>query len=196
MPSRALQRWESSKQVELDRLEAAHAAVGGTGVGRRTATQQINDAYIVLIAAYFQQYCRDLHTEAATALASTVKPTDLREMIQAAFIRNRQLDRGNAQPSSLGSDFGILGLNLWDTLKAMNKLNPKRQQRLEQLNIWRNAIAHQSFKHKPDDAAKVAGTTRNLDFARACRSSCLALAREIDKAVGKHVAKHVDPAPW
>lgn len=47
----------------LDEIEAAHASVGGTGPGRRYATQQSNQAYAMLLASQFQGFCRDLHTE-------------------------------------------------------------------------------------------------------------------------------------
>jgi len=49
--------------MALDEIEAAHASVGGTGPGRRYATQQINQAYALLIASQFQGFCHDLHTE-------------------------------------------------------------------------------------------------------------------------------------
>ena len=58
----------TSRRRALDEIEAAHASVGGTGPGRRYATQQINQAYAVLLASQFQGYCRDLHTESVAHL--------------------------------------------------------------------------------------------------------------------------------
>lgn len=64
MPSRALAEWRGRRSDELDELLAAHAAVGGTGRGRRYATEQVNRAYALAVAAQFQGFCRDLHSEA------------------------------------------------------------------------------------------------------------------------------------
>ena len=40
----------------LDEMAEAHAAVGGTARGRRYTTQQLNQAYAVLLAAHFQGF--------------------------------------------------------------------------------------------------------------------------------------------
>jgi hypothetical protein len=64
VPSRSLHTWRVDCAAALDEIEAAHGAVGGAGPGRRTATQQINYAYAVLLSSQFQRFCRDLHTEA------------------------------------------------------------------------------------------------------------------------------------
>ena len=64
MKSRARERWEVERAAALDEREAAHRSVGGTGACRRVATQQINRAYVLLLCAQFQAFCRDLHTEA------------------------------------------------------------------------------------------------------------------------------------
>jgi hypothetical protein len=82
------------------------------------------------LAAHFQRFCRDLHTEAAEHLVATITPHQAREIVLMNLLRDRQLDRGNAQPASLGSDFGRLGMNLWRDLGAQSKLNRRRQIRL------------------------------------------------------------------
>jgi hypothetical protein len=48
MASASLQKWLSTRAAELDRIAAAHKAVGGSGRGRRWVTQQINQAYAML----------------------------------------------------------------------------------------------------------------------------------------------------
>ena len=63
MPSLSLQHWNAVRLPRLDEIERAHSSVGGTGPGRRYATQQINHAYAVLLSSQFQGFCRDLHTE-------------------------------------------------------------------------------------------------------------------------------------
>ncbi len=63
MPSLSLQKWETIRSSELDEIENAHSSVGGTTRGRRYGTQQINQAYAVLLSSQFQGFCRDLHSE-------------------------------------------------------------------------------------------------------------------------------------
>ena len=75
MPSVSLQTWKTVRQAALDELEAAHTSVGGTRRGRRYATQQINQAYAVLLSSQFQGFCRDLHSECADYLVQTVPAT-------------------------------------------------------------------------------------------------------------------------
>ena len=196
VPSKALQLWQSSQLGELDQLERAHRLVGGPAAGRRRVTQQINDAYIVLLAAHFQRFCRDLHTEAVEKLVAAITPQAVREIVLTILLRDRQLDRGNAQPASLGSDFGRLGMNLWAELAAQNRLNRRRQIRLYQLNIWRNAIGHQDFALKPDERLRVSGTRRTLDCAKDWRSACNSLVHELDQAVAQRVQQVAGRRPW
>ena len=49
MPSIAFQDWSTVRAASLDEIENAHRAVSGTGPGRRYVTQQINQAYAVLL---------------------------------------------------------------------------------------------------------------------------------------------------
>ena len=115
MPSLSYAKWEAARASELDEMSKAHAAVGGTARGRRYTTQQINRSFAVLLASHFQGFCRDLHSECVDHILTVITP-DLRSLVRAEFTRNRQLDRGNAQPSSLGADFGRLGIKFWSTL--------------------------------------------------------------------------------
>jgi hypothetical protein len=55
---------------------------------------------------------------------------------------NRQLDNGNAHPGSLGADFSLLGMALWDALKTAHPRATAWNNDLSALNEARNAIAH------------------------------------------------------
>jgi len=92
MPSKALRRWFKSQAVALDQMENAHASVGGKGRGRRYTTDQINQAYAVLLASQFQGFCRDLHSESAEYLVDILEPPRLRPIVRAEFTRERKLD--------------------------------------------------------------------------------------------------------
>ena len=110
MLSVALLTWQTARTVSLDEIESAHRSVGGSGPGRRTATQQINQAYAVLLSSHFQGFCRDLHTtEWYDYLAGRISPTILQVAFQVEWRLNRKLDRGNPNPRNIGADFNRLG---------------------------------------------------------------------------------------
>src|SRR5437879_257545 len=114
MPSGSLHTWRTVRRAALDELEAAHRSVGGHGRGRRYATQQINQAYAVLLSSQFQGFCRDLHTESALFLVGSVQPVTLKQTLRKDLTRSRKLDRGNPSPGNIGEDFGRLGIGFWD----------------------------------------------------------------------------------
>ena len=109
MSSASLQKWETTRAAELDRIAAAHGAVGGSGPGRRWATQQINQAYAMLLSSQFQGFCRDLHSECVDYLVRSVSPAILHTALRAEFVFARKLDRGNPNPGNIGSDFHEVG---------------------------------------------------------------------------------------
>jgi hypothetical protein len=165
------------------------------GVGRRWATQQINDAYVVLLQAQFQRFCRDLHTEAVFILAQHAGPPPIQSLFRISATRNRKLDQGNAQPANIGADFSLLALEIWPRLRRRPQ-NRRRQTRLEQLNVWRNAIAHQDFALSREASRKVERTGRNLKSIRIWRSACDGLAAEMDAAVGDHLQALLGRPIW
>jgi hypothetical protein len=187
--SRALGNWDLEQRRELDRLEAAHGSVGGG----RSAVQHLSDAYIVLLAAHFQQFCRDLHTEAVKAVAASTPHGDL---VERALLLGRQLDRGNATPAAVGADYRRLDIQLWRALSRWDRRTQLRRRRLEQLNVWRNAVAHRDFRLSASALATVAGTTRSLAFAQSCRASCDVLARQFDGVVELSLWSRLGRPPW
>src|SRR5712692_5986443 len=113
MPSVSWHEWHRTRALDLDDIEAAHRSVGGTARGRRYATEQINHAYAVLLASQFQGFCRDLHSESVDCLVRIVAPAVLQSVLRAEYLLNRSLDRGNANPGTIGSDFNRLGVEFW-----------------------------------------------------------------------------------
>ena len=144
MSSTSLQNWTTVRANDLDEMEQAHVAVGGSKRGRRFATQQINRSYAVLLASQFQGFCRDLHSECVDHLVSMLL-TSLQPIVRAEFALNRQLDSRNAQPGSLGADFGRLGVDFWIEVEAHDSGNKQRKTMLDELNAWQNAIVHQNL---------------------------------------------------
>lgn len=197
MPSKALEHWKTTSQQELDEFVNAHRAVGGEGRGRRYFTRQLNHAYLVAVAAQFQRFCRDLHTEAAQRVAGAVAQVDISKALARLLVENRKLDTGNAHDGTLGPDFDRLGFSFLAELNAADPQNAERRRRLEQLNVWRNAVVHQSFVLKPHHQALVQGTNPDhVVHVRGWRRSCDELAVEFDRVVRAYVSQVVGAPPW
>ena len=192
MPSRSLLTWKTTAASALDEIEAAHAAVGGTGRGRRYATQQINQAYAVLLSSQFQRFCRDLHSEAVDHVSRPIAAQRLRDMFRSQLMENRKLDRGNPNPANIGSDFGRLDMDFWPSILAADFRNVERRSSLESLNRWRNAISHQDFN--PDE---LGGRSQlRLSEVRRWRVVCDGLAEQFDSVVAQHVDTIRGARPW
>lgn len=190
MSSISLHKWQESRRLELDEIVEAHRAVGGTGRGRRYATEQVNRAYAVLLSSHFQGFCRDLHSECVQHIVQEV-PTALQIVLRSALEDYR--DRGNADPEHLAKDFARLGLQkLWDKVSALDTRNEARRQLLKELNNWRNAIAHQHF-----DPVKLGGhTTLRLSRVRGWRRACDQLAHAFDAVSRDYLGTLLGSHPW
>ncbi len=192
MPSASLELWQSERAVSIQEIQAAHASVGGTERGRRYATQQINQAYVMILSGQFQGFCRDLHTECVDYLTAGASPPALQGIVRGGFLRDRRLDKGNPSPGNIGGDFNRLGLKFWDSVNLHSSRNAQRQKHLEVLNAWRNAIAHQSF-----DPAKLGGKKAvNLVEVRQWNTACDGLALAFDSVMGRHLGILLGAAPW
>lgn len=194
MPSQALTTWASTRIPRLQELERVHAELTGTAPGRRWFTDQLDRSYVVVLASQFQAFCRDLHSEAAAVIASQGS-TAVQPLVEASLTLNRHLDRGNANPGNVGSDFARFGFDLWPALYGVDRRNERRRERLEQLIIWRNSIAHESLISEGDQT-KLADTKPTLSWGRRWRRAMDALARHLDRAVGDGVESLIGTRPW
>ncbi|MGL6094673.1 MAG: hypothetical protein ACRC7O_02580 [Fimbriiglobus sp.] len=177
--------------MALDEIEAAHRSVGGGGPGRRYATHHINQAYAVLLSAQFQGFCRDLHTEAVDAIVSVTEPAAVRLIVRKELLANRKLDRGNPNPGNIGADYNRFGFTFWSAVAEADARNSARQALLEDLNRWRNAIAHQEF-----DPAVLGGATLQMAQVRSWRSACNELAKCFDDVLRTELAAITGHDPW
>lgn len=193
-PSPALIRWRTVGQAEIGELLAAHKAVGGAGPGRRTATQQINHALVVQLAAQFQRYCRDLHDLSADAMI-TAAPASLRPTLARAFTVGRKLDRQNAHSGALGDDFARFGIDFWPVVTALGGRCAGRRRRLDQLNAWRNAIAHQDFRRVAADPL-TGGTRPDLLMVRTWHRALDQLVGGIDRVMYDELSTTNAVSPW
>jgi hypothetical protein len=195
VPSRALTGWQTQSASKLDQLIAAHARVGGTGPGRRYATDQINASLVVQVAAHFQLFCRDVHSDAADVLVAAA-PRGYEQIVELAFTTRRGLDRGNPSPGTISADFERFDLDIWALGEALSTRTVLRRRRLEQLTAWRNAIAHQDFSFSARQQQLLSGTALTLAWAQRWRAACDGLARTFDKIMAAHVGAITGARPW
>jgi hypothetical protein len=193
MPSVSYRDWVSVRAAALDEIENAHRAVGGTGPGRRYATQQLNYAYAMLLSSQFQGFCRDLHSECIAHVVGSVTPAALRTTLADEFRVHRRLDRGNPNPSNLGADFNRLGIDFWVAVLATDARNRQRRQALDDMNEWRNAIAHQDF---PATMIRTGRPVLHLSQAQLWRRACDGLARSFDGVMRGYIHNLTGTAPW
>lgn len=192
MPSRSLQVWQTHTRRALDQVEAARAAVRVSGPRRRFAAQQIAQFYPVLLSAHFQRFCRDLHTECAEHVIASVGLLWIEPILRNRLLPGRRLDAGNPNPANIGADFGWLGLPLWDQIAASDPRNRDRRRALEELNGWRNAVAHFDYR-KPGLSGQV--RVRVSDMKR-WRAACDALTVELDRECAMYFASVTGRHPW
>ena len=197
MPSPALTTWRGDRQQRLDELLNAHQTVGGAGPGRRWRTRELNWSLTLRLAGEFQGFARDLHDQAVDHFADVVSAgnSGLAKVLRERTTTNRQLDRGNAQPGSLGSDFALLGLTLWPALEQKDGRAQSWNASLERLNKARNAIAHVD-----GDALELLrreGHPVTLAAVRAWRRDLNLLAATMDDVVSAYLDQLLGSGrPW
>jgi hypothetical protein len=191
MPSPALTAWSTSSAAALSQLQA-HRAVSGVRTARGKNTLQLNYAYVLLLAAHFQAYCRSLHSDSTQRLVEASDPVTA-AVLATNLSFGRQLDHGNAQPSALGADFGRLRLEFWAVVKAADTRNTARQRKLEELNDWRNAIAHHDIeRHRAD----LNPHTVTLAACNTWHSALNGLAESFDRVLADHLERLLGTRPW
>lgn len=193
MPSVALDNWSMGRAAALDELEHAHRSVGGTGPGRRYLTLHINQAYAVLLSSQFQGFCRDLHEECADHLVAPTASPVLLGMYRSNLLFGRKLDTGNPNLGNIGSDFNRFGVAFWPAVDADSSRTPQRRLALEELNRWRNAIAHSAFA---PDMYKGSRLSLQLAEVQDWRKACDGLTRSFDNVLRAHLHSAMGVTPW
>jgi hypothetical protein len=145
------------------------------------------------LAAQFQGFARDLHTESVDFLVTVIAHPGFRMAMREELLWNRQLNSRNANQGTLAGDFNRLGVRpLWTLVDAVFVNNHLRRQWLDELNAWRNAIAHQAF-----DPAVLGGTTvLRLATVQRWRRGLHKLARSLDQVLRAHIRTVTGIDPW
>jgi len=196
MASGAHESWTTARRARLDELYAAHSAVGGTGPGRRTATEQLNWALALRLASEFQGYVRDLHDEATDVLvarAHALTPS-FESVLRNLLTLNRQLETRNATSSTLQQDFARFGFKILDDVRSRYIRGESWLRHLEQINLARNGIAHSD----PVKIATAAGKSAlRLTHVKRWDSAVRALADALDRIAASRLAELTGGgSPW
>lgn len=185
MPSPALTAWSTSSAAALSQLQAHRAASGARAL-------QLNYAYVLLLSAHFQAYCRGLHSDSTQLLVESIDP-GIGAVLDANLSFQRHLDSRNAQPGTLGIDFNRFDFKFWTAVEAADARSAERRRKLEALNRWRNAIAHHDIESRRPDLRPREVT---LAACNSWRGALNGLAESFDRVLADQLATLLGSHPW
>lgn len=194
MTSAALTSWQTKRAARLDQLNEAHTLVGG-GANVNTSLEAIVWSMILVLAAEFQGFARELHDESSEFLASAIGHADQTyfEIVRNNLTANRGLDRENAKPETMSTDFRRLGIfNLWDRIESTGPDGSRWHSQLGILNKARNAVAH-------GDLAKLdslSGVTVNAATIASWRRACDGICELMDQLLMNYLKDATGREPW
>lgn len=197
MTSMALQTWHGERAQRMDELLDVHGRVRDVGGEHGIGTRQIELALTQRLASEFQGFARDLHDEGIDVVYGQMdewNPVWARTFRQLLLLR-RDLDRRNASPSTLASDFERFGLDLWPDLIRSDRRCAHWQGSLERLNVATNALVH-------DDVTKLRrlatdGVSLDIEGFLVWRRAADAVAVAMDRLLAEHLAETLRaPVPW
>lgn len=186
MPSPAFTTWRTDSSAALGQLEEIVLN------DDERQTQQVRYAYVLLLCAHLQAYCGGLHTDATQVLVESIDPR-IGAVLDANLSFARRLDRSNAQPATLATDFNRLDIELWSAVQAVDAASAARRRELEELNAWRNAIAHHDIEGRRHSLVPQEVT---LAACRSWRSAVEGLAQAFDMIVADRLRALVGSQPW
>jgi hypothetical protein len=187
MPSAALLKWQNERRPSLAEIDTQCAASVAAVPANLALIDENHRAYVLLLAAHFQGFCRDLHTESAQLIASKVRPS-LEILFQSQFSARRELDRGNANARSIITDFSRFGFGMKTQLNGIAGAVALKAD-LHTLNLWRNAAAHHNPSLPP-------GGPLTIALIRGWRNSCALLATAIDNILYTQLRARLRRQSW
>ncbi len=119
----------------------------------------------------------------------------VRPIVTNRLSEGRKLDTGNPTPGHIGSDFGRFQFSIWTAMAQIDARTSGRRARLERLNRWRNAIAHQDFVAADLDLGG-GRTDLRLGDVTDWRRACDQLAATMDAAMALRLNGLVGRSPW
>ncbi len=194
MPSVARSTWTTSRAARLNQLAEAHRLLRRDNRSNTAPLEAVNWSMILVLAAEFQGFARELHDEAAEFLAGSMAQGDQSyfEIIRNNLTVKRELDSVNAKPSSLSADFSRLGVSdLWNDIETANPSGAQWHTQLGVLNAARNAIAH----HNPGKL-RILGAAINANTTRSWRAACNGVSLQMDMALNDYLTRTTGRRPW
>jgi len=187
MPSASLLSWQNVRLPSLVHIDAQCAACIVAAPPNPALIDENLRGYVLLLAAHFQGFCRDLHTQSAQIIASKVR-LSLQILFQAQFSARRELDRGNASFGNIVKDFNRFGFAMKPVLDSLAGAAALKRG-LHALNEWRNAAAHQNTVLPP-------GGPLIIPMIQGWRNSCDTLATALDTIMYNQLRGRLRRAPW
>ena len=199
--SAPLQRWLDQRAQTIDVLAEGHARVGGvSGPGRPLdVSKPLAHAYVIVMLREFQAFVRDLHDLAAEHLVTaSAALLAYRPLLIEGLTKGRSLDRGNATPSAIKSDFGRLGLTTIDIGTYNTRwvgVGGEDSKSFELLLRLRNALGHGNETELRTLIAS-GDVKDSISWARSRRPVLNRYARALDHIVWDHLQKTTGSEPW
>jgi hypothetical protein len=141
-PSQALKDWNSTRRSKLDKVEARCVWAAGLVPADPEMESEHLRAYVTLLSAHFQGFCRDLYSEASTQVVDRIKRVRLRPIFLAQFAAALKLEKMNPTLDALVDDFGRLGIGNLRTAIGTGPPADAHKARLTDMNRCRNKCAH------------------------------------------------------
>lgn len=190
MSSAALNDWFGVRAERLDELVAMHEKATGTAPGRRYGTTEFNRTLVTALVAQFQGFARDLHDLAVEEFVASIEPSARSEAVRQLLTQGRKLETNTPRPSTLGSDFGRLGIGLIPAIKDVDTRGAQRLETLENVVELRNAIGHGNDAEIDRLASEGYKATKTA--FRKYRRTFNALARTLDSVLAEQLASLLD----
>lgn len=187
MPSAALLKWQNDRLPSLLQVDGQCAASVAASPPNLALIDENYRGYVLLLAAHFQGFCRDLHTECAQIIASRVRPS-LAILFQSQFSARRELDRSNANARSIIEDFSRFGFDMKAQLSGIVGATVLKAD-LHLLNEWRNAAAHHNTTLPSSGPLTV-------PLIQGWRNSCTSLATALDNIMYNQLKARLRRRPW
>jgi len=187
MPSISLATWLATRIPNLVHVDTQCAACVAAVPPNAPLIDENLRAYVLLLSAHFQGFCRDLHTECAQIIASKVRAS-LQILFQSQFSARRELDHGNANFGNIVKDFDRFGFSLKLNLDGLPGSAALKKD-LHNMNEWRNAAAHHNTLLPP-------GGPLTVPMILGWRNSCNTLATSLDTIMYNQLRGRLRRAPW
>lgn len=191
----ALETWRTTRRGLLDNLVEARESVRKKHPPPDTVVDTIDHSLFPALAAEFQGYSRDLHSEVVTAIVDDAdwRSGQLKKVTSATMLATRGLDRKNPTPNVIDSDFRPLGISVWNRIQAMYPDDYKNwREALETLIRVRNAISH-SEQDRINEFVETG--TLNFSYWSWTRKMLSELAVAMNTAVRTYLSENIVPRP-